>query len=359
MKRVVIVVLMLAAPAACVGGDRDIPVSPSGLSRTSPTPTGDPTRLDPVVLTVDPSERPARWMLVAKLPFGTEEDALGAFIQPPGDTGLNVVPTSFAVSADGSIWVLDAFKERVAHFSASGAFLGSVGSFPWHSSWEARDLVWQDGHLYVVRTHAWTTASEITVVDEGSQKPDVRITNAAQRQSVVWLMPGASQLTGFLPSADWAGLDVPGSGNAEILSGVPLLDGVSMDVRSVATDQAAVEVTFETADLASILPLHFRLVSRTGGAPIDAFISVAADGALPRGLACYVRAAPAHNSHADRIGSSTWFLQLADDGSPPIWERVREPGIADEQQTRHLTVGSDGSVYLMLAAADGVRIYRR
>jgi hypothetical protein len=54
-----------------------------------------------------------------------------------------------------------------------------------------------------------------------------------------------------------------------------------------------------------------------------------------------------------------WILQVSDDGSPLVWERLPDSRIADEGQVRHLTVGPDGAVYLMVAGPNGETIYRR
>ena len=53
------------------------------------------------------------------------------------------------------------------------------------------------------------------------------------------------------------------------------------------------------------------------------------------------------------------FLELSDDGSPVIWERVPVPQIDDESVIRRLAVGPDHALYLMQVNAHEVSIYRR
>jgi hypothetical protein len=69
--------------------------------------------------------------------------------------------------------------------------------------------------------------------------------------------------------------------------------------------------------------------------------------------------APAKPAAAERFGDGRWFLQLFDDGTPVVWERLPTPAFNDETQVRHIAVGPDESVYLMEAGADGISIFRR
>jgi hypothetical protein len=50
---------------------------------------------------------------------------------------------------------------------------------------------------------------------------------------------------------------------------------------------------------------------------------------------------------------------VSDDGSPIVWERLPVGTLSDEWQERHVGVGPDGAIYLMLARPDGMEIVRR
>src|SRR5205823_10640535 len=76
--------------------------------------------------TADLSERPVVWHRVARIPFGPRESELGML--PAGRYEVApVVPFSFAVAANGSLWFLDEVKHRLAHFGVGGSFLGAIG----------------------------------------------------------------------------------------------------------------------------------------------------------------------------------------------------------------------------------------
>jgi hypothetical protein len=60
----------------------------------------------------------------------------------------------------------------------------------------------------------------------------------------------------------------------------------------------------------------------------------------------------------DRPAGAHYLLRVGE--SPLVWERLPNPaGIADDTQIRHITLGPDGHIYLMVTDHDGVRIYRR
>ena len=71
------------------------------------------------------------------------------------------------------------------------------------------------------------------------------------------------------------------------------------------------------------------------------------------------REACASSKDARRYGGGRWFLELEDDGSPLVWERLPNVPLEDEDVVRHLAAGPDGSVYLMQVDRKGVSIYRR
>jgi hypothetical protein len=70
-----------------------------------------------------------------------------------------------------------------------------------------------------------------------------------------------------------------------------------------------------------------------------------------------VKVAPTRPGDADRFGGGRWLLRVGT--SPLLWERLPYPETLDELQHRHLAVGPDGSIYLMVVGKGGELILRR
>jgi len=89
---------------------------------TLPSPTVRPA----LELTADLRERAPDWKRLAFIPFGRGEARLGHEV-PPVHTDRPLMPPSFAVARDGSFWILDVVKRRIAHYAPGGSYLGEVG----------------------------------------------------------------------------------------------------------------------------------------------------------------------------------------------------------------------------------------
>jgi len=150
-----------------------------------------------------------------------------------------------------------------------------------------------------------------------------------------------------------------GSGSATFLAGIPLADGTSMDVGIDRVDPQVVDVHFTRAGLDAIQPIRIELAGvRPARAVPGANVSVRADASLAHGVAVYVVVGPSANDLGPHAGGA-WLLEVFDDGSPLVWLRLPESELTDDNMVRHLTVGPDGSVYLMLAERDGMHLLRR
>lgn len=370
----------LVVATACVGGPTTDPTTSSQTpepttSRDSSAPEDESTRLPKVTLTADLSSRFSGWDLVTTIPFGDRDDQLGVYIQKPGHEGLDVVPPSFAVAPDDSIWILDAFKRRLAHYSASGAYLGQAGRFPWRSVWDARDVVWSGGRLYVLLGNVNNVAASVVGVDPHHHDRAVPITLDGDPAVVYVLVAGTDPLIGEVHGyalgnghalgeepPEWATLDVPGDGSVEGVPGVPLRDGTSMAVRAVGVPEqpGRIDVLFERDDLTSVLPFQVQVVDHREAPAIEVIgMSTVIAGSAPHGIACYVKLSAARAVPGGGVAGGRWFLQVNDDGSALAWERLPDPEVGDEGQERHLTVGPDGEPYLMVPDPTGVSIYRR
>src|SRR6266511_4370212 len=117
---------VLALAASCTRGGPVVTPSmatPTNSVRSSPTPSASPVVSKRLILTAELSERPARWQKLFFVPFGDLSSELGfKFFHE----SVNSQPSSFSVAADGSVWIADRWKDRVAHYSSAGKFLGAV-----------------------------------------------------------------------------------------------------------------------------------------------------------------------------------------------------------------------------------------
>jgi hypothetical protein len=75
-------------------------------------------------LIADNEDRPVQWDTVFSANYGPDIAELGAIVARK--QGAPIFPVSFAIDDDGSVWILDAVKHRIAHYSSQGVFAGSV-----------------------------------------------------------------------------------------------------------------------------------------------------------------------------------------------------------------------------------------
>lgn len=98
---------------------------------TSPETTTTSTPGEPMLLLPSASEFGPDWSEVLFIPYGEAEGELGT--APGGDMGsLDLGPEYGAQAPDGSWWMLDAAKRRLAHYSETGEYLGAIPMKPEH-----------------------------------------------------------------------------------------------------------------------------------------------------------------------------------------------------------------------------------
>jgi hypothetical protein len=349
--------------------------TPTASLTSSSGPSSSPAVSDRVVLTADLSETPEKWRKLFFAPFGTRREELGFKVF---HESVNSQPSSFAVSAGGSLWIADRWKDRVAHFSPTGRFLGAIALPTPPPGVSIR------GQRGRIRDLVAASAGRMYALFDPSGGPVARIEPDG---AVVYMRP---QLRGrdlwvaeIFPTEDALTLLVGGFVNRERgfvedgptgffrweppraptpLQGLPngkgsfvLLERVSS---SSGTDQ-----DFELHSVAGgrtfVQPFHVDV--RTGKAPAGRSLpaEVGPGNLLPTedDLIMYVMLTPSRAADAKRHGGGRWLLRLGK--SPVLWERLPSPGIPDEPQSGHLTLGPDGSLYLMVAQKGGVVILRR
>jgi hypothetical protein len=285
-----------------------------------------------------------------------------------------VVPVSFAVARDGSLWLLDEVKHRLAHFDATGTLLGAIGGITFDLFHPRPRDVAMDGDVPVVLEDGLRHEGIVEVPRGGgrfasavvhTEDGAVHVSDLIQvSRSIESAGPVDGQVEGrpFVAGgpvghrpAGVADLGIPGARAARFLPGLPLGDGNHLGLRFVGPTE--LEATFNGPETTSVLPIRLRLEAE--GRRVSGFASGEFQTALEHGVACIVQLAPSRPQATRRLGGGRWFLELSDDGSPMAWERIPVPSFDDSAVVRHLAVGPNGSLYLMQVDPGGVSILRR
>lgn len=335
---------------------------PPQRARASPSPSSlAAVRLAPIELRAYLSERPGRWEPVLSVPFGDDEESL-AF--DPGHESPPTEPGSFAIARDGTVWILDAGKARIAHYSKAGRFLGAIMGLSLH----ARDLAFVGDAMWVIDREQGVLASV------GSAGALTR-TAFAEGDHVVYLlelMPDDSRVVAHVDAEPYGGipdvgterfglLETSGAGRVTLLPGIPA--GPGRWIRVVdggLADRRELDLEYASASAAQVQPFIVRLF--TGGTPggrvvpsVSGPVEFASSGAE-----VYVTVAVAPDRTRDaHLGGGRWLLRVGTDASEMVWERLPGSPVDDTEQFRHLAVGPDGHLYLMILTSEGVQILRR
>ncbi len=326
-------------------------------------PAGSPVVLPPLVLRADLGEPPARWKRVAFVPFGDRREQLSIKTFREGPSSL---PAAFAVAPDESFWIDDRWKRRVVHYSASGDYLGEAGPLQ-SAGW---DLAVQDGVVFVLVAQESGT---IGTVREGAVL-QTRVTYQGDPlftfqviPTVRGLVAEAGEVPGTHPGdlGSFVLLDLPNSEAKLVLPGLPLGKGdayfdarLSPDPVHVHGDQDF-DLSFTAKEIAQTQPVQVELIVRAGGKERSIPAEVGLTEPLPVGddVLFLVKVAPTRPDDAERFGGGRWLLRFGT--SPLLWERLPYPETSDELQHRHLAIGPDGTIYLMVAEEGGELILGR
>jgi hypothetical protein len=366
----VVLLSLLILAASCTGGT---PPSRKATSSASIRPSPTPAVLERLVLTADLSEAPAAWQTVFFVPFGKRSNQLGFKRFPES---VNSQPSSFAVAADGSFLIMDRWKERVARYSAEGEFLGAthVGRPPAALSvGSARERV-RDIVVSADRTYALmepTGGPIVEVRPDGSieylrprlENSELWVAEVFPSQSGVVMLVGGfvESESGFVEDGPQGFFRFRPPGLVEPLPGLPAEPGRWIDLQRPPPSGGDQDFELRFAGPGETTVQPFRVEVRTSAEPEGRSLGavVGPGNLIPAGgdVVMYVMVSPSRPADAARYGGGRWLLRLG--RSPVLWERLPEPAISDETQARHLALGSDGTIYLMVAQKGGVVILRR
>jgi len=315
------------------------------------------------MLRADLAERPARWGRVTFIPFGEERGHLGFKTFHEGPASL---PAAFAVAPDESFWIDDRWKRRVVHYSASGDYLGEAGPLQ-NAGW---DLAVQYGVVFALVAQESGT---IGTVRDGAVL-HTRVTYQGDPlftfqiiPTVLGLVAEAGEVAEGRPGnlGSFVLLDLPKPEAKAVLPGLPLGKGdvyidASRSSEPVHPDgDQDFDLSFTTKEIAQTQPVQVELIVRAGGKERSIPAEVGLTEPLPVGddVIFLVKVAPTRTDDAERFGGGRWLLRVG--SSPLLWERLPYPGTSDELQHRHLAIGPDGTIYLMVAEEGGELILRR
>jgi hypothetical protein len=375
--------LVLCGLVACDGGQSAPHPRQSARSVASPSPVTAPTTAAPspkvrqlpaITLIADLSAPPTRWEPVAFVPFGDRTPQVGALLKKKF-ASVPIVPPSFAVDRDSSIWLLDLVKRRIAHYSATGTFLGAVPGLDFDRfDPYAQDIGFAGARLYLLEFVHDTIETNLRAVIGQRIGPRRRIRTDGEelvmsrlvspQTSVIGRVIGSAGTSGQFPTGggDTGDFQVdPTSGRARRVPGFRLADGTWLQValELIREGQTIVIhhlVSGEMTDRHVRLRVTPRLDSST---TIHSVVGWGPYCALPHGTATYVHLSPSRTVDQDRYGGGQWLFEYFDDGQPLVWERLPRSPLDAAEIYRHLAEGLDGHLYLMLAERGGMRIYRR
>jgi len=226
-----------------------------------------------IVLTADLSEPAAEWQLLMSIPYGASETALGLRFLPgdPPTLGRYRSPASFAVAADGSVWILDTAKARLAHFAPDGRYIGQVTGLHYEKGLPlSRDVAIAGDRAYVlegdsihrgIRTTDFVQMFAPTVTTY-QEREVVISTLFPSPEKVVGLVGGYADPLGEGPRG-FAELDVPGSGEVELLPGVPVGSDRWIDLEATGDQDFA--VSYHSGQSSSTQPFRVQIVTSLDG----------------------------------------------------------------------------------------------
>ena len=335
-------------------------IAPASDTGASPTPSPEVSHLDPIALTASLDEPPVVWPEVAFIPAGEAEDHIG--VQPCYHCGEQLLPSALAVDQDGSFWIADSYKARIAHFRRDGSFIeafpAEIGSALPNST-GAADLAFVRDQLFVLLEEG---ASKIASVGPDGLSAPILVNHEGRRLHVQAVIPGQDRLTVMISGAErllggyWAFATVdPETGQITPSPGVRDSTGSSVDLQPLFDEPPGTfQIRWFQDGHAMVVAqdVHFQLARR--GKELRTTVGDTYIRAATRwGVATIVGMSDLRGTVSGR-----WYLEILPESPSIVFERIPEDGFIGDAR-RYLTVGPDWDVYWMRLLADGLHIYRR
>jgi hypothetical protein len=334
-------------------------IAPASSEGANPTPSPEVSHLDPLTLQASLDKPPAAWKEVALISVGDAEGEVG--VQPCFHCGEQLLPSAIAVDRDGTFWIADSWKARIAHFARDGSFIeafpAEIGSALPDSTGSA-DLAFVGDRLYVLFEEG---ASKVAVVRPDGLSAPILVNHEGRRLDVQAVIPGQDELTVMISGAQrllggyWAFATVdPSTGQVTPSPGVQNSTGTFVDLQpSLDGPPATYEIrSFRDGEAITVRELRFQLVQ--GGKDVrttvgDAYVRTATHW----GVATVMSIGDAQGNPVGK-----WYLEILPESPPIVFERLPGEGFIGDAR-RHLTVGPDGDVYWIRLFDDGLHVFRR
>jgi hypothetical protein len=307
---------------------------------TTEAPAGDVTIPLPGV-----SAMGAAWTEAFLLPYGTADDQVGT--APGGDNGsLDLGPDYGAQAPDGTWWILDAAKLRLAHFSEGGEFLAAVPLQP-DQLIDGRYFQFQLPHVLddgtLVASRLGSESSTLLVLD-GEQAHLVTVPTMFVSEADDGVM-----LDGFDDLGDLVEVDAH-SGEATVVDWFRTRAGTRYRVEARGD-----VITVELPDTAAA-PVTLHLVWADDPS-VTAYAGVEVDSGADGSLFLFLYGSTDGNGGGQLAG----FLTISPQGAVSEIEPTQDPfSPSDPGSPAHLGVRpGTSSPWLMFVDTDGVRVFTR
>lgn len=357
---VALAVVLFALRAEPERRGRTTPSASVSLSpSTTASPTPEPIQLDPFLLTASLDEEPVTWQEVAFIPAGESDDQIG--YSRCSDCVLPV-PSALAVDRDGSFWIADGFKARIAHFDRNGSFIeafpAKIGSaLP--VAEHAADLAFVGDRLYVLLEEG---ASRIALVEADGLGEPIVVNHEGRGLHVEALIAGQDEILALISGAErllggyWAYATVdPATGQVTPSPGVPDSVGSYVDIQpDFDAPPGTYEIRWSQAGrgVTTVQEVRFQLV-RDGQELRTTVGDMYVRTSTRWGVATVVSIGDGQGTPAGK-----WYLEILPESPSFTFEHLPDEGLIGNVR-RYLTVGPDGRVYWMRLLEDGLHIYRR
>jgi hypothetical protein len=360
MREALFGLLFVALGAGCAGSPAPVPES-STLPRPSPSTISSSealVELPEIVLTADLDEQPATWAPIALIPIGSAQSELGYRLSSEGPT---VGPNSFAIAPDGSFWIIDAAKQRVAHYSRSGQLIGTIPDSVGSGS---TDLTFIGQTLWVISVHH--KGLVFPVLPNGRRSAPSVITEAGKTVYARSFIPTEhglfAEINGYTDPVATGPIgiyqvDLPGTGYISEVPGIELESGTAFRLSFSRDREFGAHFVRENRD--TVQPFRIDVIASKRFGDRSLMGPAVATNFVVDGDDVYMHVMTSvtkPGSGGDQIGGR-FLLRVGE--SPMLFERLPEPSLADDTQVRRIALGPDGHLYLMQLDKDGVRIFRR
>jgi hypothetical protein len=304
----------------------------------------------PITLIANLDQDPVEWSEVAFLPAGDGTEQIGL---DPCFHCEAIVPAALAVAPDGSYWIADSYKRRIAHYTEDGSFIEAIPV-----SRGPADLAFVDERLYVLFEEGGRT---VAPVESGALGELVSLTAAGKPMHLLAFVGGQEQLLAWFTDAEkilgsfWAiGVIDPSTGQVTPAPGVHASDDVAMDL----------------VPLLETRPLSYQVIWSEGGRIIrrqEVRFQLSRDSRSVRTTVgdTYLRTSTATGvtalvsiGNGQGLPVGIWYLEIPMDGSQPTFERLPSDGFIGDAM-RYIALGPGERIYWMRLLEDGLHIYRR